>query len=183
MDLGRYVEDVREQLAVAAGAGGAEARAVAERLVAPLDPALRLALLEALTDAAAEITRELAPGSVELRLRGREPSFAVTLPAAPASAESAEAAGAEPPAAAGSAAPDADSAGAAADSGDGAMTRINMRLPEQLKARLERAADREGISINAWLVRAVTVGLERGIAPRAEPTGWRGGQRYTGWAR
>src|SRR3954447_9205616 len=77
MNLDHYVEEVRRHLAVAAAAGGEEARALADRLSATLDATLRLTLLEALGAAAAEITRELAPGSVELRLRGREPEFVV----------------------------------------------------------------------------------------------------------
>src|SRR5918992_2367302 len=78
MDLTTYVEKLRGDLAVAADAGGAEARALAERLAAPLDSAVRLMLLDALSAAADEITRELAPGSVELRLRSGEPGFVVT---------------------------------------------------------------------------------------------------------
>jgi len=78
MDLAPYVETLRRDLAVAADAGGDDARALAERLVAPLDPAVRLMLLDALSSAADEITRELAPGSVELRLRAGEPGFVVT---------------------------------------------------------------------------------------------------------
>src|SRR4051794_5682867 len=78
MDLTQYVENLRGELAVAAAAGGDEARELAERLTAPLDAAVRLMLLDALSAAADEITRELAPGSVELRLRSGEPGFVVT---------------------------------------------------------------------------------------------------------
>ena len=78
MDLTQYVENLRRDLAVAADAGGEEARALAERLSATLESAIRLMLLDALSAAADEITRELAPGSVELRLRAGEPDFAVT---------------------------------------------------------------------------------------------------------
>ena len=78
MDLTHYVENLRHELAVAADAGGEDARALAERLTAPLESAIRLMLLDALSAAADEITRELAPGSVELRLRGGEPDFVVT---------------------------------------------------------------------------------------------------------
>ncbi len=78
MDITPYVENLRRDLAVAADAGGEEARALAERLTAPLESAVRLMLLDALSAAADEITRELAPGSVELRLRAGEPEFAVT---------------------------------------------------------------------------------------------------------
>ena len=78
MDLTPYVENLRRELAVAADAGGEDARALAERLTAPLESAIRLMLLDALSAAADEITRELAPGSVELRLRAGEPEFVVT---------------------------------------------------------------------------------------------------------
>ena len=91
MDLQRYVEEVRRQLAVAAEAGGEDARALAERLAPALDSVLRLTLLEALGEAAAEITRDLAPGSVDVRLRGREPEFVVTVAPADATLEPSEA--------------------------------------------------------------------------------------------
>ena len=80
MDLGHYVNDLQRQLEVAAEAGGDDARALAERLTAPLESATRLVLLEALSVAASEITRDLAPGSVDVRLRGRDPEFVVTPP-------------------------------------------------------------------------------------------------------
>src|SRR6185312_839707 len=77
MDLQPYVDAVRHELNVAAAAGGSDAEALADRLTAPLESSLRLALLEALSEAAEQITRELAPGSVEVRLRGRDPDFTV----------------------------------------------------------------------------------------------------------
>ena len=80
MDLRPYVETIHHQLMVAAEAGGDEARAVAERLTAAVDSTVRLALQDALVAAAEEITCELAPGSVELRLRGRDPEFVVRQP-------------------------------------------------------------------------------------------------------
>ncbi|NAZ88857.1 histidine kinase, partial [Kineococcus sp. T90] len=45
MELTRYVDDLQRQLATAAGAGGDEARELAERLTAPLEAAARLVLL------------------------------------------------------------------------------------------------------------------------------------------
>ena len=84
MDLRPYIDEIHDQLEVAADAGGEDARALAERLVAPLDAAVRLSLLDALAAAAQEITCELAPGSVEVRLRGRDPEFVVTAPTEPA---------------------------------------------------------------------------------------------------
>src|SRR6185369_5029196 len=82
MELGPYVDTLRQELGTAAAAGGDEARVLAERLTAPLESAARLTLLDALSAAAAEITRELAPGSVDVLLRNREPVFVVTTPPA-----------------------------------------------------------------------------------------------------
>ena len=81
MNLAMYVETLREQLVAAADSGGPESRAAVERLAPGLEAAMRLVLLEALSAAADEITRELAPGAVEVRLRGSDPDFVVTLPA------------------------------------------------------------------------------------------------------
>ncbi|MFD5243975.1 toxin-antitoxin system HicB family antitoxin [Amycolatopsis sp. NPDC058340] len=167
MDLTPFVDNVRRELAVAAEAGGAEASALAERLTAPLASAIRLALLDALSAASDEITRDLAPGSVEVRLRAGEASFAVTLPAVEQAAP-VTAAAPEP---------------AAAPDEEGATARINFRLPEHLKARVEEAAAAQGRSVNAWLVRAASAALhptERATPP-APASGHRGAQRYTGW--
>lgn len=165
MDLTPYVENVRRELAVAADAGGEDARALAQRLTAPLESAIRLMLLDALSAAADEITRELAPGSAELRLRAGEPEFVVT--PAPADEPLEPAVDASPP--------------VPSEADDGAMARINLRLPEQLKAGVEQAASRERLSVNAWLVRAVTAAVAH--EPRPRQRGGRIGQAYTGWVR
>jgi hypothetical protein len=170
MDLTPYVSKLSAELAVAAEAGGEDARELAERLVAPLDSAVRLMLMEALSSAADEITRDLAPGSVELRLRGREPSFVVTPPPTDDSfAGSAPAALVTPP--------------PAVDGDEGAMARINVRLPEQLKARIEEAAAKEKISANVWLVRAAATALDSASAHRHDKRARVGGQQFTGWVR
>src|SRR5258705_7623804 len=83
MDLRPYVENLRNEFAVAAEGADPDGRALAERLFTQLEAATRLTLLDALSDAADEITRELAPGSVHVRLRGREPSFVVTVASPP----------------------------------------------------------------------------------------------------
>jgi len=167
MDLTPYVENLRRELAVAADAGGEEARALAERLAAPLESAVRLMLLDALSAAADEITRDLAPGSVELRLRTGEPTFVVT----PAPVDEPGDAGAAPPVM-----PPEDD--------DGETARINLRLPGQLKAGVERAATREGLSVNSWLVRLVAAALARGDSGRRPPhRGGRIGDSYSGWVR
>jgi hypothetical protein len=155
---------------VAADAGGDEARALAERLSAPLESAIRLMLLDALSAAADEITLELAPGSVELRLRAGEPDFVVTQ--APLD---------EPD----DSAPEAQAPFAPPEGDEGVTARINLRLPEQLKAGVENAASRERLSVNAWLVRAIAGAVARGDDPdgRDRPRGGRIGQAYTGWVR
>jgi hypothetical protein len=166
MDLTPYVENLREKLAVAAAAGGEEARALAERLTAPLDSATRLMLLEALSAAADDITLELAPGSVELRLRGGEPGFVVT-PAPPDEPPERPAAAVPPP-----------------EEDDGPVARINLRLPEQLKLSVEQAAARERLSVNAWLVRAAAAAVAGDDRDRRPPArGGRIGQAYTGWVQ
>jgi hypothetical protein len=165
MDLTTYVENLRHELAVAAQAGGEDARALAERLTAPLEPAVRLMLLDALSAAADEITRELAPGSVELRLRGGEPAFVVI----PAPVDQ----------------PDAPAPDAPPPLGDeGATARINLRLPEQLKAGIEHAAGRERLSVNAWLVRVAAAALGHDDPDRRpRQRGGRSGQSFSGWVR
>jgi hypothetical protein len=166
MDLTPYVTNLRAELAVAAEAGGEDARALAERLTAPLDSAVRLTLLEALSAAADEITRDLAPGSVELRLRGREPDFIVTPP--PVDEPFTDTARVAPP---------------VLEVDDGAMARINVRLPEQLKARIEEAATKEKISANVWLVRAAAAALDGHPAPGPDIRPSVGKQHFTGWVR
>jgi uncharacterized protein (DUF1778 family) len=64
------------------------------------------------------------------------------------------------------------------------MSRINLRMHDHLKARIEQAAGSEGLSVNTWLVRAATAALERGdLDRRREPRAPQSAQRYTGWAR
>jgi hypothetical protein len=166
MELDAYVDEIRRLVEVAADAGRDDARAAAERLIAPLDAAVRLAVQHALADAAEEITCEMAPGSVELRVRGRELAFAVTLPAVDD-------------------APPADAVALdAAPEDDGGMARINVRMPESLKSRVEQAAGAQRVSVNAWLVRAAGAALKHADAPRpnARRTA-RGTQQYRGWTR
>jgi hypothetical protein len=168
MELGTYVDELQRQLAAAAAAGSDEAQEAARRLSTALDAAARLMLLEALGAAAAEITTELTPGSVDVRLRGREPEFVVTQAPqwdAPA----------EPTA---SAAPVSPSP---VDAEEGATTRTTLRLPDELKSRVEAAAAQAGVSVNTWLVRAIAATLDGGTrhTSRVETSG----TRVTGWVR
>ena len=153
MDLAPFADGLRREFLAAAKARGDDTHVVAEQLVGALDAATRLTLLEALTTAADEITGALAPGSVEVRLRGMSPGFVVTM--APS----------EPPVA-----PPVQE--------DGPAARINFRPPESLKNRIDAAAAREGLSVNAWLVRVVGGALSEGSPQR--PAG-NGDRHHTGW--
>lgn len=167
MQITPHVEQLQRQLLSAAAAGGPDTEELAGRLAAALDAAGRLAILEALAEAVGDITAELSPGSVDLRLRGRDVDFVVTLPSAP---------GAPTPAAA----PTTEPAGGPPDPTDDAGTsRTTLRLPDTLKARAEQAAGVEGLSLNTWLVRAVTAALEPSRRSGPNVTG----STYTGWVR
>ncbi len=165
MDLLPHLERLHQQLLVAAEAGGEDARELAERLTGPLAATARLMLLEVLSRAADEITEELAPGSVTVRLRGVDPEFVVS-PAA----ESAPFEGPSEPE------PTAESQGE-----EGGTSRMTLRLPEHLKTGVEAAAAREGLSLNTWLVRAVATAVKSGDRPdsRFRP----GEQTFRGWVR
>ena len=136
MDITPYVDNPRRDLAAAAEAGSDELKQAAERLAVALDPSARLALMEAISQAAAEISAELPEGSVDVRLVGRELDFVVEV--APPSAPPAP-----PPPPAAPAPPEAE---------DGDLSRITLRIPESLKARAEEKAAAAGQSLNTWLV-------------------------------
>ena len=177
MELTQYVEYLRRELTTAAEGGGEDARARAGRLLPPLDAAVRLTLLEALSAAAEEISAELAPGAVDVRLRGGTAGFVVTPPPAPA----AQAAG-------DTVAGPVEVRLPVAEGDDTAMVRINLRLPANLKALIEDAAAAGGISVNAWIVRAAAAGLasEGRSGPRpasAQNPDRVVGQSFSGWAR
>jgi len=182
MDITPYVDSLRRDLAAAAEAGGAEAKAAAQRLALSLDPAVRLALMDALSQAAAEITAELPSGSVDLRLRGREPEFVVDVPSLPMTA---------PPSA--PAAPPAPTAPPEGDEDD-TVARITLRIPESLKAKAEELAAGSGHSLNTWLVhtirtatgdRAINVDIDLSSMPFFDEPhrgpGRRANRRMTGW--
>jgi HicB family len=166
MDLDRYLAELRVRLAATAELGDAEARALAERLSVALEAATRLTVLDVLSDAASEITRQIAPGSVDVLLRGGDPHLVVTRPTEPAFAEIG------PPSA-------ADEAEALDDT---VTSRTTLRLPDRLKARVEQAAAEDGVSVNSWLVRAIAAALEPKIR-RAARRDTREGDSFTGWAR
>ena len=110
-----------------------------------------LRLLDLLGEAALEISAQLPNGHVDVRLAGQEPSlvYVEDEPAPTTAAPSGE---------------------------DAASARITLRLTESLKLNVELAANREGVSVNTWIVRAL------GRAASANTTR-RVGRRLTGYAQ
>ncbi|HET7357734.1 MAG TPA: pilus assembly protein HicB [Nocardioidaceae bacterium] len=180
MDITPYVESLRRDLSAAAEAGGPEAKAAAERLALALDPAVRLALMDALSQAAAEITSELGAGSVDVRLKGREPQFVVDVPTMPLQAPGAAKAPTPPE-------PEEEDE-------DGNVARITLRIPESVKFKAEELAAKSGHSLNSWLVnvvraatreRSINVDIDLSSIPFLDSPGFRTGRRsqrrMTGW--
>lgn len=183
MDMTPYVDHLRRDLLAAAEAGGDELRAAAERLTFALDPAARLALMEAISQAAAEITAEMPTGNVDVRLNGRELGFVVE--------------GVAPPAPLAPPAPPPPPAPTGEETDEG-LARVTLRIPESVKARAEERAAQAGQSLNTWLValvrqatdeRAVKVDIDLSSIPflgHGDPFGrprGRGGHgsRMKGW--
>jgi hypothetical protein len=148
MDLTPYLAAVRSDLEAIAGSDEATL-AVGERLARALEPSLQLRLLDALGQAAQELSEQLPSGRVDVRIAGQDVHLSFTGDEAPAAAQIEE---------------------------EGGSARVTLRLPESVKARVEQQANREGVSTNAWLVRAVTRGLDQQQRRRV-------GNRITGMAR
>src|SRR5215469_13786406 len=152
MDISPHVEALRQDLTRAAEVGGIEVEVAAERLLGALEPAMRLALMDLLSQAAAEISEQLPGVAIDVRLKGREPEFAVSgAPPQPAPEPAPTAAPADEP-------QDADA--------DDGVTRITLRLPEALKTRAEALAASRGQSLNTWLVAAAKLAAAGQDGPR-----------------
>jgi hypothetical protein len=149
MDLTPYLTSVRAGVANAAALADQPTQDVAERLATAIESTTRLALIQALSDAASTISVELAPSSVELRMAGPDPEFAVTVHPSDSTPtyllpdpEPGEAAD-----------------GPLADGDDEPLARITLRLPQSVKLKVDELAAADGISTNAWLVAALTDAL------------------------
>jgi hypothetical protein len=170
MDLSHYVQQLREDLASAAAAGDEQTQRTGALLGAAVEPAARLAIMNALSDLAAEVTAALGDRVVEVRLDGRDVRVAVSRDE-----------GTEPD-------PDPDppfrgfgGGFGGADTGD--ISRITLRLVEQIKNQAEQAAAAQGMSLNSWVAQAVQGALaghrkpgRRGDSPRDHE-----GKRLRGW--
>lgn len=148
MEMARFLAGLESDLAAVAAVGDEQTAAAAERLIHAIRGSAGLRLLDVLGEAALEVSGQLPTGHVEVRLSGQDPALVYM--------GEAEAEPAQP-----------------AD--DGLTSRITLRLPEGLKASIEAAAAREGISVNSWLVRA----LSRSTAPPTQ----RSGNRLRGFAQ
>jgi hypothetical protein len=169
MDLSQYVQQLREDLASAAAAGDEQTQRTGALLGAAIEPAARLALMNALSDLAAEVTAALGDRVVEVRLDGRDVRVAVSRD------EGAES-GPEP-------GPPFPGFGdfRGADAGD--ISRITLRLVEQIKNQAEQAAAAQGVSLNSWVAQAVQGALagQRKPGRHGDWTRDRGGKRLRGW--
>ena len=146
MKLSPHVDALRADLEAAAALGDERAAEVGERLADAATRSASLRFLDAVGEALLEANAQLPAGHLELRLAGSDPSvvFVEEERAAPPATE-------EPSAA-----------------------RLTLRLPESLKAQVEAAAAREGVSVNTWLVRA----LGRAVNQPQRP-----GRRLVGYGR
>jgi hypothetical protein len=152
MELQGFVQGLQADLEQIAAVGNDDVAEAARRLSAAVGASAGLRLLDALTEAALELNAQLPSGHVEIRVAGQDPSLVYV----------AEAAEASP-----------------VGGGDEELVaRISLRLPQGLKAAIELAASREGVSVNTWLVRALGRLISAGVSERRGP-----GNRLSGFAR
>jgi hypothetical protein len=168
MDLSEYAESLRRELTAITRFAGEDIARAAEMLSETLDSSVRLALLDVLSAAADEITASLEGATIDVRLTGIEPEFVVNMTRTAGESF-------------------ADAGGDATD--EAGSSRITLRLSDGLKTRVEAAAVSAGMSVNAWLVRAISRALDGssgGPKPRPPfppPPSGRPGKRFTGFAR
>jgi HicB family len=136
MQMAPFIEALQNDLRELAALGDEDVARAVDRLATAMGRSAGLRLLDALTQAALELSEQLPNGNVDVRVAGQDPQFVFVM-SEPAESYT------PPPV------------------GDDEQARITLRLPESLKAGIEAAADREGISTNAWLVRTIARTLEQ----------------------
>ncbi|GAA3061814.1 toxin-antitoxin system HicB family antitoxin [Actinokineospora globicatena] len=164
MDLSSYLTTLRDDLTTTASAGDESTRRAAAVLAAALEPSARLAIMNALADLAAEVTAHLPDHVVEVRLDGRDVRVVVTKTGGGQ---------ADPP-------PEPDQA---KTEFGGDMSRMTLRLFDELKAKAERAASSQGVSLNTYVQQALQGALSghrKHREPQA-PDQDKGGSRVQGW--
>ena len=135
MELSPYVSALRENLTAAAAAGDEQTRTAARVLAATIEPAARLAIMTALSDLAGEVTLALEDRVVEVRLDGQDVQFVVT------GAPNDQVPDDEPP--------------PTMTDPNGDISRITVRLLEELKTKAEEVAAARGVSLNSFVSQAV----------------------------
>ena len=143
MQLRPFIEGLQSDLEEIAAVGDDAVGEAARRLTAAVGASAGLRLLDALTEAALELSSQLPSGHVEIRMSGQDPSFVYV--------------------------EDEDEAPAPPTAEDALVARISLRLPEGLKVAIEAAATSEGVSVNAWLVRSLARAVSSGGGVRRGP--------------
>lgn len=146
MDLSPYLSQLREDLTSAASAGDDQTRQTAAVLSAAIEPAARLAIMNALSDLAAEVTTHLDGQVVDVRLDGRDVRVVVSGGGSAQSSGTEEERPPPPP--------------PGGDNGD--ISRITLRLLDEIKSQAEQAASTQGVSLNTWVAQAVQGALHGG---------------------
>lgn len=156
MDLAHYLEAVASDLARATALADDQTRTIAERLTTVLEPALRLAMVQLLSESAAQLTSQLGGPVVTVRMEGRDPAWSIQSPVRVEPA-------AEPE---------------TVVDGDDSLTRLTVRVPDPIKKRAEAMAQAEGQSLNAWIVQALRIATRPDTSEHTRSSK----RRITGWA-
>ncbi|QFU92329.1 toxin-antitoxin system HicB family antitoxin [Amycolatopsis sp. YIM 10] len=179
MDLTTYISSLREDLATAASAGDEQTRQTAAVLAAALEPAMRLALMNALADLAAEVTANQPDYLVDVRLDGRDVRVVVTGTNGAGGKTESE------PATNNTEKPREPKSEPKMPFDSGEISRMTLRLFDQVKNQAERAASAQGVSLNTFVTQAVQGALQ-GKAPFDHGEQRRGpnsGTRMHGWVQ
>jgi hypothetical protein len=156
MQMSQFIEGLQEDLQELAAIGGEDLQRAAQQLSGAIKQSARLRLIDALTQAALELSEQLPNGHVDVRVAGQDPQFVFVM-------EQQE----EPP---------------TMPVTEGDHARITLRLPESLKESIEKAAVQDGVSVNTWLVRALTRAIQ--IHGGSQWGGFtRTGKRITGYSQ
>lgn len=158
MQLHAYLTSVAEDLERSTQLADDATRDIANRLIAVLEPGLRIAMVQLLSDAAAQLTAELSGPIVTVRMDGRDPVWNIVIP------ESHE--------------PISLPAETALD--DEGTARVTVRLPEAVKRRAEALAQASGQSLNTWISNALRSATS--ATPPATKARTNTSHRITGWA-
>ncbi len=193
MDLTPYIQSLRDDLLTAASVGDEEARRAATMLASAIEPATRLAIMNALSDLAAEVTGALQDTTVDIRLDGRDVRVNVTRHAAEPDPRDADtrsfrfSTGGESrwntdDTADGS--PTAEELRRAVQDAGGELSRTTVRLFNELKSQAERAASDQGVSLNTYISRAVADSVRTAVPGKGQHRGQgKGGRTVSGYVR